>query len=449
VRIIDQATDSDWEASLLAELKSGPVCVGVTSMTGPQIEWGLKASRLVKENSHVPVVWGGVHASLLPEQTLESPYVDIVVQGEGEETLFELVEALGSRRALDGVRGIWYKDGGQTRRNPPRPFLDLNQQPPLSYHLVDLTTHMASISGRNALRIETSRGCPFDCAFCYNTAFGGRQWRAVNAEEALRRITRAVRELGAEAVAFSDDNFFTDPDRAHRILEGMVREVPGVVWGRGDIRLDMVSRLDDEYLGLIQRSGCLSLVIGVESGSQRIADIMVKGIDVSQAGPVNGRLARYEMQVRYPFLLGVPGEAVADLAETASLMLRLVDENRRAASGVHVFVPYPGTALYDLAVQQGLSVPQRLEDWTHLSSANRKPDYPWLTPEARGLVRMISFCGSYLGGDRTMRMFSDVPWFVSLVARIYAPAARMRLEGPHYRFLLEPVVAELMGFKGY
>jgi radical SAM superfamily enzyme YgiQ (UPF0313 family) len=449
VRIIDQATEPDWEASLLAELKTGPVCVGVTSTTGPQIWWALEASRIVKESSQVPVVWGGVHASLLPEQTLESPYIDIVVQGEGEATFLELVETLASSRPLHDVDGIWYKESGRTKQNPPRPFVDLNRQPPLSYHLIDITTHMASMSGRNALRIETSRGCPFDCAFCYNTSFGRKQWRALAPEETLYRITRAVRESGVDTIAFSDDNFFTSPDRAHRILEGMVQQLPGIAWGRGDIRLDMLSRLDDEYLGLIEGSGCLSLVIGVESGCQRIVDMMNKGIDVSEAISVNKRLARYKMQPRYSFLLGVPGETVEDMAETASLMLRLVDENRNATNGTFVFVPYPGTTLFDVSVQHGFPVPRRLEDWARVISSNRRPDHPWLSPEAKKVLWMISFCGTYLKGGRSMHVFSEVPLLVSLIARLYGPAARKRMQGLHYGFMPELRIAELLGFRGY
>ena len=116
VRIIDQWTEPNWEQILLAELRTRPICVGITAMTGAQIHWALKASELAKRNSDVPVVWGGVHASLLPRQTLENPYIDIVVQGEGEETFFELVRALCNRQPLDMVKGIWFKDSGQIKQ---------------------------------------------------------------------------------------------------------------------------------------------------------------------------------------------------------------------------------------------------------------------------------------------------------------------------------------------
>jgi len=449
VRIIDQWTEPNWEQILLAELKTKPICIGVTAMTGGQLWWALKASELVKRNSDVPVVWGGVHASLLPRQTLENPYVDIVVQGEGEETFFELVGALGNRQPLDKVKGIWFKDGDQIRQTPPRPFIDLNRQSPPSYHLIDLKSHLASTFGVGALAFETSRGCPFDCAFCYNTSFNQRKWRALDPEHTLFRIKRVVEQYGIRGFVLSDDNFFTDLDRAHHILEGIVKQKLNIIWGKGDIRLDQFSRLDDEFLDLIERSGCHSLAIGIESGSQRVADLMRKGIDVSQAIPLNRRLAKYKILVRYLFLLGIPGETEANVAESASLMLKLLDDNPKAINGVQIYVPYPGTELFELSVQHGLQVPQKLEDWITYGWINRKVSYPWLSAEMRGLLRMLSFCGAFMPADKAIKQFSaDVSPVISLVAKLYYPVVRARVKGLHYRFMPELKLAELLGYRG-
>jgi len=308
---------------------------------------------------------------------------------------------------------------------------------------------MLSISGVDALQFEASRGCPFDCAFCYNTAFNKRQWRAMSAEQVLYRIRRAVEEYGIKGFVFSDDNFFTDPNRAQEILEEIIRQNLDIIWGEGEVRLDLLSKMDDESLDLIERSGCHSLAIGIESGSQRVADLMRKEIDVSQAIPANRRLAKYNMMVRYLFLMGIPGETEADLAESASLMLKLLDDNPRAIIGVHIYVPYPGTELFDLSVQHGLQVPQKLEEWIHYGWINRKMDYPWLSPKMKSLLRMLSFCGVFMPADKNMKEFSqEVSPFISLVARLYYPIVRKRVQGLHSRFMLELKVAELLGYRG-
>jgi anaerobic magnesium-protoporphyrin IX monomethyl ester cyclase len=449
VKILELKKESNWEDTLLAELKTRPICVGVTSWTGPQIWWGLKASEIVKQHSDVPVVWGGVHPSLLPQQTLENPYIDIVVQGEGEETFLELVRALGNRQPLDKIRGIWYKEGGRIKQNPPRPFIDLNQQPLPSYHLIDLKKYLFRASGKNFLSFETSRGCPFNCTFCYNTCFNRGQWRALTAEQTLLRMKHVIETYGVKGILFRDDNFFASPDRAHQILEGIVKQKLDIFWEKGDIRLDLLSQLDDDFLSLIERSGCRSLSVGIESGSQRIADLIGKKIDVSQAIPVNLRLARYRMMVRYFFLLGIPGETEADLAATAALMLRLVDDNQKATEGVNMFVPYPGTELFDLSVQYGLHMPESLEEWSPLSWVNRRRDYPWLSPKMARLLRMLSFCGLFMAKNRTLETNHEISLFFSLVAKLYYPIARRRVAGLHYQFFPELRVAELLGFRGY
>ena len=448
VRIIDQRVEPDWERSLLSELKTKPICVGVTSMTGPQIWWALKASEVVKNNSDVPVVWGGVHASLLPRQTLENPNIDIVVQGEGEETFFELVRALGNKESLGDIKGIWYKESGEIKQNPSRPFIDLNQQPPLSYHLIDLQKHMMSMSGIDALQFETSRGCPFNCTFCYNTSFNIRRWRALTVEQTLSRMKRVIDEYGVKGFAFSDDNFFTDRDRAFGILEGIIQQGPGINWGKGDIRLDLLSQLDDYSLRLIEKSGCQVLVIGIESGSQRMANILRKEIDVSQVFSVNRRLAEYKIKLKYLFLIGVPGEAEEDLVETISMMLRLVAENPQAAIGVQICVPYPGTELFNLSQQYGINIPQKLEEWVPFSWANRRLSYPWLSPERKKLLQMISF-SCYFMAEGNTTILSDVKPLISFVSRLYRPIARRRLKGLHYKFMPELKFAEFLGFRGY
>lgn len=446
VRLIDQSTEPDWQRTLLAELKTKPLCIGVTSMTGPQIRGALEISEVVKRNSDVPVVWGGIHPSLLPRQTLENPNVEIVVQGEGEETFWELVRALGNRQPLHEVKGIWYKDNGQIRQTAPRPSIDLNRQPPLSYHLIDLKSHMMSMLGIDAVLFESSRGCPYNnCAFCYNTAFRASRWRGLSAEETLSRIKRLVSDYDVRAVAFSDDNFFADANRAYQILEGMIKQNLGIVWGKGDIRLDLLSQIDDNFLDLIERSGCLSLVVGVESGSQRIADILRKDVDVSEVFPVNRRLAKYRIRPRYLFLVGIPGETETDLAKTTSMMLRLIEENPKATVGVQIINPYPGTELFDLCLQNGLVAPQNLEGWANFTWANRRLDYPWLSPKRKKLLKMVSLCSYFLAKDNPY-LFTEVSPFISLITRLYRPVAKKRTSGSHYRFFPEIKIAELLGY---
>ena len=449
VKLIDQRLDPYWEQTLLDELRAKPIFVGTTAMTGPQIAGALKVSQFVKENSDVPVVWGGIHPTLLPRQTLENEYVDIVVQEEGEETILDLVKALSAKRSLDSVLGIWWKNGGVISQNPPRPYIDLNRQPPCNYDLVDLDRYAAVVAGYNCLPIETSRGCAYDCAFCYNTRFHRQQWRHLTPEETLLRMKLFIDRYKVPALIIRDDNFFSNPVRAQAILEGMVRQNLNVVWGKGDIRLDTLARLDDDYLRLIEKSKCLNLVVGIESGSQRVADLIRKNIDVSKAPSINRKLARYNFHVHYTFLLGIPGETTDDLRESASLMAQLTRENPRATLGVQKYVPYPATDLFDISVQRGLIAPQKLEDWITYGWMNRDLDFPWLSPDHLRLIRMMSFCGMFLTQKSAWGTYLNAAPFILLGAKAYSPIARQRFKGMHYRFFPEIKIARMLGYKGY
>ena len=118
VRLIDQRLDADWERSLLSAITRDTLLVGITSLTGSQLLHALRASQLVKQHTNLPVVWGGIHASRLPEQTIQDTHIDYVIQGEGEETIVELARALEKGASPAGIQGLWYKENGQSRQNP-------------------------------------------------------------------------------------------------------------------------------------------------------------------------------------------------------------------------------------------------------------------------------------------------------------------------------------------
>lgn len=129
VTIIDQRVTPDWPDRLRQELSKGEtICVGVSAMTGLQIEGGILAAKIVREYSgDLPIVWGGVHASLLPEETVEDEHVDIVVIGEGERTFLELVRKLEACESLSTINGLCLKEDGKSVRTPPQAHMDLHE----------------------------------------------------------------------------------------------------------------------------------------------------------------------------------------------------------------------------------------------------------------------------------------------------------------------------------
>jgi anaerobic magnesium-protoporphyrin IX monomethyl ester cyclase len=448
VKIIDQRLEPNWHSILRQELSQDPICIGISSMTGSQLKYALEISKIAKEYGNAPVIWGGVHPTILPEQTLDNEYIDIVVQGEGEETFLELVQALEGRRPLNTVKGIWYKENGQSTYTGARPFLDLNQQPSLCYHLVDLEKYLRFISGVGHLNFFTSRGCPYPCTFCFNTPYNRRVWRAMSPGLAIQRITDFVRRYNVKGITFIDNNFFTDMDRGRRILKGLIEEDLDIVISKISIRVDALVDMSDDDLALVERAGCRRLTLAVESGSERIRAMLKKPTDVPALLDLNRRLRKSPMVPHYLFMMGLPMETREDLSESVLLALRLSKENRKAQFFFNIYIPYPGTELFNMAVKDGLRIPQRIEDWIGVSYRNVTLNAPWLSKEMRNTIEMVDFCSFFVGKGHFRKPYERTNPLVVLLSNIYAPLAKKRVARLFYKFPVEVALAKSLRVYG-
>ncbi len=433
--ILDQHVDKHWERTLkriLAQEK--PLCVGITSMTGAQLKGALHACRIVRENSSVPIVWGGVHASLFPDGTLDHPFVDFIVNGEGERSLLMLIQALEGNGDFSEIPGLGYKSGAEKIFNPRGEFLDLNTLPDTPYHLTDIRPYLHTYYWeKRVIEIESSRGCPYNCGFCYNEKYNQRKWRARNAEQVVRQIRTLVQRHGIRNVLFIDDSFFIDTDRVAEIVRRLEKEPFRVKMGFQG-RIDSVSRLSDPEFERLIDSGAVFFQFGVESGSPEILKLINKRLTIQQVLDMNARMKRYPgVSVFYNFMVGLPTETKEDVLATVDLAWKLLDSNPRAYIGtIHLYKEYPGTPLYNRALTEGFEPPKTLEEWA---------DYDWQSvvlrshdPELSRLCRAVS-AASYCV-DRKIEMLGDSR-LASIVSDIYRPIARFRFKHKFFRFMPE------------
>ena len=145
VTIVDGRVTPNYLERILAEAEAA-ICVGISVLTGNQIKQALLVSQAIKEKfPKLPVVWGGYHPTLTPDQTIADPSVDIVVRGQGEIPFKELVDALYAGTSLHGIPGIIFKEQGRIVRNDEPVFTDVNKFPPMAFSLVDLEWHMPDL----------------------------------------------------------------------------------------------------------------------------------------------------------------------------------------------------------------------------------------------------------------------------------------------------------------
>ena len=234
VEIINQGISSDWKEKLQKALGPDTICAGVSVMTGSSIAAGLEFSRVIKEGRDLPVVWGGIHPSLLPEQTLQNPFIDAVVIGEGEKKFSDLVACYENKGPLELVKGIGFKKNGAVVINPGADNLDMDDLPLPDFSLIDIEHYIREskslFDGRRCLDLNVDRGCPYRCAFCYNIKFNRRKWRAMSAGRMLDVLEALKNKYRLGAVNFVSDNFFVDKERSAAVYRGLVERNLDLKW---------------------------------------------------------------------------------------------------------------------------------------------------------------------------------------------------------------------------
>lgn len=387
VSIVDGRIDLTPEATV-AELATEAVCLGVTVLTGRPILDALRASAAAKRrNPRVPVVWGGWHPSLLPEQCLASPYVDACVIGQGEETFREVVTALSSGGAVDGIAGIAHKRRGAPMRNPPRPFRNVNSFPRVRYDLIDLEAYFA-FRGVRRLDYCSSQGCPFECSFCADPMVYEQRWSGLGAPRVVDEVSELAERHRLTEVFFNDDNFFTDLRRAEAIAQGLIDRKLRIQWfGTG--RADLLRRLSVDQLRLMRESGCYKVNVGAESGSPEMLEKIKKGTLVEEVLETAEKLRAASIGARFSFIAGFPEEPPSALAETYRTVKRLREIDGRFETPIYFYAPYPGTELAKRMPALGFTPPATLQDWERVDLDHSIG--PWISEPVRKFVPRYNF----------------------------------------------------------
>src|ERR1700748_2252877 len=213
VVVIDSTINPDYKKRVLEEARDA-LCLGISLVTGPMIRETVEIAKAIKAwNPDFPIVLGGWHPSLLPTQTLQAPYIDYVVRGQGGGSFLELVGHIENGSAPDFVAGIGLKRDNKlifTSERALKPIVDL---PPKAYHLADFGAY-ERVCGRRWAMYTSSPACPFDCAYCTNGAVYKRKWNALDAAQVAAETTDLVSRYGLELLWIVDDNFLVDRERA-------------------------------------------------------------------------------------------------------------------------------------------------------------------------------------------------------------------------------------------
>jgi hypothetical protein len=363
-------------AARVAELAGDALCLGVTTPTGSGLLDALEATRAARAvRSGLPVIWGGPHASLLPEECLATGLVDACVIGPGERTFGEIVGALAEGGADQGVPGIaWLRDG-EVVHSLPRPVEDVNHLPSPNYALLDLERHFRFRAARR-LDFCTSRGMA--TVRPGTEAREASTWSGLTAERVVAEVAELVARHRILEVAFADRGFFTDSGRVEAIAARLIEVEAGVAW-EAEGEAAAIGRVPPSLFTLLAESGCRRVRVWA-TAPHPVANETLLGV----VRP----LREAHIAVTVAFLAGHPADDSASLrgAYHAAKGLRRADPAIQTA--IHLHKPYPEHAEGRSAKSSG-SAPASLEDWARLGL--EEDDGPWIPRAARREVARWNF----------------------------------------------------------
>jgi anaerobic magnesium-protoporphyrin IX monomethyl ester cyclase len=435
--VLDQRlfkSDKKFYAQLQKLLQAQPLYVGLSVYTGRMITFALEISKYIKENTSIPVVWGGVHPSLLPKQTLENKYIDYVIQGEGELTLPEFSDMLAIHgQNLPPIKGVWVKKENAIRYGGDRDLINMQTLPAISYELIDFNNYVQYYKGKKYLYYQASRGCPYHCGYCYNNVFNKGRFRAQTVDKIISEIKGLREKYFFEGVFFVDDNIFALGKKYILTLATGLSQL-GLSWyvqGSDVISLKEYTENDFEFL---ETCGLTRLAIGVESASNKMRSVINKKGSIEDIERVITRLSKTNIPVWCTYIINFPVETMDDLYESIRLIFKLYSINKNVLNTpFFLYTLNPGTPLYE-KYKDIFPGPGTLEDWGKVGwerkHTNIFVDYlkdPFLF-QSLFLTSMFD--------DRKISIYSPNKILVFL-ANCYRPIARWRLKNLFFKFNIE------------
>lgn len=378
-------------------LRTGDIGLfGCTVMPGPQLKQAIPYSKRIREEyPDVIIVWGGYFATNQYKSSINSGFVDFIINGQGDYAFPQLLDKLaGEEKDFDVIKNLIFKRGdeivmtdkefiGDQDGLPRLPYEQLNEAYPLRGYL------KKTFLGKRTAAYHASFGCPFTCSFCAVVPIYNARWRGKSARHVYEDILYLIKEHGADAVEFHDNNFFVN--------EKMVVEFSKLIaphnitwWGEG--RIDTINKYKDESLEIMRSSGCEMIFFGAETGSDEILKQMDKGGTQTgeQIKSFAARMKNFGIVPEYSFVLGLPMDDEKAVDRQIDQDIHFIKEIKQINPDTEIIiylyspVPTEGSELYEMVKNAGFSFPEKLEDWISPDWENfdlrRNPLTPWLKP---------------------------------------------------------------------
>jgi len=396
--IVDENLEADADKVIEKRIRQlGVRYLGLTVMPGPQLVRAIRLSKLMKTLfPKLVVIWGGTFPSIHTETVLQSGYVDLVVLGDGELILPQVVAAMEKNAPLDSASGIAFHRNGSTVRTQRLEWADPNDIPPLPYHKVDIQRYLQrTYLGNRTSAYHSSKGCPFKCGFCSVVSIFEGRWLAQSAERVAQEVSFVQKSFGVDSIEFFDDNFFTSEHRVEELCD-RIEHYDISWWGEG--RSDTLHHYSDGTLRKMRDAGCRMIFTGAETSSAEKLKLMNKGGTQSAETILEfaRRIKEFGIVPEFSFIFGSPSDDVdGDIERDIQFIKQIKRANPRSEIIFYVYAPVllPGANLFEEATKHGFEYPRTLEEWTQPQwlhfDLRKRPMLPWI--KAKHITKIRNF----------------------------------------------------------
>jgi anaerobic magnesium-protoporphyrin IX monomethyl ester cyclase len=335
--------------------KEQPDVVGITC---PSSTMGhvFKISEIAKKVSpKCVVVVGGNHPTALPKETIQSPFIDFAVVGEGEATFYELLKAIkNDEHDFNKIDGLYFKKDGKIVATKPRQLIaDLDTIPFPARDLFQLDRYYQAptkkVSDNQAGPILTKRGCAFNCTHCISANMWTRNPRFRSTQNIIKEMEECINKYGIKEFNIFDDTFTLNKERSMEICDEIINRKLNISW----VALSRVNTIPEELIKKMKQAGCKKISFGLESGSQEVLDLMRKQTTLEMARKALDSVAKHGILIHASFMFGNLGETEETIKKTIEFSKSLPLDN----ATFFITSPYPGTYLYDVAKKEGFITP--------------------------------------------------------------------------------------------
>jgi radical SAM superfamily enzyme YgiQ (UPF0313 family) len=327
-----------------------PDLIGFSVLTD-SYKWACDLAAKIKSRlPDIPIIFGGVHPSSVPEHVIKNSFVDMICVGEGEFALLDVVEGMKSGSIDYSTKNVWFKKDGEIIQNPPRPLIEDLDALPFSDD--DLYYESAHAFHSELCSVMTSRGCERSCTYCYNHVFRGiyknskRYYRRRSVGNVIEELLERKKRRKISKIYFSDDNFINDGNWLKEFTTAYLRHI-NLPFGCNIHPADV----DDETVDLLKRAGCVDVEMGIQTWDETIRKTMLHRFESNeQIERAIKILNKFRIRITADTILGIPGQTEDEILQQALFF----NDNRTFVNNMFFLRFFPRTKITQIAMESGV-----------------------------------------------------------------------------------------------